>query len=125
MSSGRERIPGRAGIEPCPPESPQKRERVPQDMFDPILRRFVETLAAVRLRYSSELAAFDEDRRRCRRPGARDVATGEPPKTIAADYLVGTDGGASTVREQRRHHHERQRGADLHHQRDVPLRELL
>src|SRR5690242_14604542 len=26
--------------EPCPPQSPQKRERCPQDMFDPILRRF-------------------------------------------------------------------------------------
>ena len=38
---GREPFPGR-GFEPCPPESPQKRERVPQDMFDPILRRFAE-----------------------------------------------------------------------------------
>ena len=36
--------------------------------------------------------------------------------------MVGTDGGASTVREAARHRHERQSGADLHHQRDVPLR---
>ena len=35
---GRERFPGRA-FETCPPQSPQKRERVPQDMFDPILRQ--------------------------------------------------------------------------------------
>ncbi len=42
---GREPFPGR-GFEPCPPESPQKRERVPQDMFDPILRRFARALAA-------------------------------------------------------------------------------
>ena len=42
---GREPFPGR-GFEPCPPESPQKRERVPQDMFDPILRRFAERSAA-------------------------------------------------------------------------------
>ena len=36
---GREKFPGRA-FEACPPESPQKRERVPQDMFDPIIKRF-------------------------------------------------------------------------------------
>src|SRR5262245_41131245 len=35
---GREKFPGRA-FEACPKESPQKRERVPQDMFDPIIKR--------------------------------------------------------------------------------------
>jgi hypothetical protein len=36
---GREKFPGRA-FEACPPQSPQKRERVPQDMFDPIINKF-------------------------------------------------------------------------------------
>ena len=93
---GRERFPGRAQ-EQCPPQSPQKRERVPQDMFDPILRRFVETFPHVRLRYGAELTSFEET------AGGvvaqvRDVATGET-RDVAADYLVGTDGGASLVRE--------------------------
>ena len=93
---GRERFPGRAQ-ETCPPQSPQKRERVPQDMFDPILRRFVGTFPHVRLRYGTELTAFAETA-----DGVvaqvRDAATGETDD-ITADYLVGTDGGASLVRE--------------------------
>ena len=45
---GREPFPGRA-FEKCPPQSPQKRERVPQDMFDPILQRFVRRSPHVQL----------------------------------------------------------------------------
>ena len=56
---GRERFPGRAQ-EQCPPQSPQKRERVPQDMFDPILRRFAERSPQVTLRYSCELISLTE-----------------------------------------------------------------
>ena len=56
---GREPFPGR-GFEPCPLESPQKRERVPQDMFDPILRRFAERTPHATLRYNCELVSFTE-----------------------------------------------------------------
>src|SRR5262249_9834620 len=67
-----------------------------QDMFDPILRRFVGTFPHVTLRYSTELISFEE-----RADGitatVRDSAGAVD--TIAADYLVGTDGGASLVRE--------------------------
>src|SRR5437660_12675136 len=56
---GRERFPPRAQ-ERCPPQSPQKRERVPQDMFDPILQRFVRRFPRVRLRYGAELIDFSE-----------------------------------------------------------------
>ena len=93
----REPFPGR-GFEPCPPESPQKRERVPQDMFDPILRRFAERSSQVTLRYNCELASFSE---------GPDGVTAQVHdrisgaiETIEADYMVGTDGGGSTVREQ-------------------------
>jgi 2-polyprenyl-6-methoxyphenol hydroxylase-like FAD-dependent oxidoreductase len=94
---GREPFPGR-GFEPCPQESPQKRERVPQDMFDPILRRFAERPGCVTLRYNCELISFSEapDGVTAR---VRDTATGAE-ETIEADYMAGTDGGASTVREQ-------------------------
>jgi 2-polyprenyl-6-methoxyphenol hydroxylase-like FAD-dependent oxidoreductase len=93
---GREPFPGR-GFEPCPLESPQKRERVPQDMFDPILRRFAERSSLATLRYNCELVSFAET------PDGvtaqvRNTLSGAT-ETIEADYMVGTDGGASAVRE--------------------------
>src|SRR5262245_16122574 len=91
---GREPFPGRAH-EKCPPQSPQKRERAPQDMFDPILQRFARTFAHVRLAYHSELVTFDETPNEVIAT-VRDVRTGATSK-VSADYLVGTDGGASTV----------------------------
>jgi 2-polyprenyl-6-methoxyphenol hydroxylase-like FAD-dependent oxidoreductase len=92
---GREPFPGR-GFEAIPPESPQKRERVPQDMFDPILRRFAERSGHATLRYNCELVSFTETP-----DGVRaQVKTQAGTETIEAEYMVGTDGGGSTVREQ-------------------------
>jgi 2-polyprenyl-6-methoxyphenol hydroxylase-like FAD-dependent oxidoreductase len=91
---GRERFPGR-GFEPCPPESPQKRERVPQDMFDPILARFARSFPHVTLRYGAEFVALKETKDEV----LATVISGGKTETIAAQYVVGTDGGASTVRE--------------------------
>jgi 2-polyprenyl-6-methoxyphenol hydroxylase-like FAD-dependent oxidoreductase len=93
---GRERFPGRAQ-EQCPPQSPQKRERVPQDMFDPILLRFVRGFPHVRLAYRTELVGFVETANEVTAL-VLDTATGAT-REISADYLVGTDGGASLVRE--------------------------
>jgi 2-polyprenyl-6-methoxyphenol hydroxylase-like FAD-dependent oxidoreductase len=93
---GREPFPARAQ-EQCPPQSPQKRERVPQDLFDPILQRFVRTLPAVTSRYDTELISFEEHAREVIAT-VRDLRSGETSE-IVADYLVGTDGGASMVRE--------------------------
>ena len=94
---GRERFPGR-GFEQCPPESPQKRERVPQDMFDPILRRFAQRSPHVSLRYNCEFISFSETTDGVRAQ-VRDTVSGAA-ETIEADYMVGTDGGSSAVREQ-------------------------
>ncbi len=93
---GREPFPGRA-LEKCPPQSPQKRERVPQDMFDPILQRFVRGFPHVRLAYRTELVGFVETANGVTAL-VLDTATGAT-REISADYLVGTDGGASLVRE--------------------------
>jgi 2-polyprenyl-6-methoxyphenol hydroxylase-like FAD-dependent oxidoreductase len=93
---GRERFPGRAQ-EKCPPQSPQKRERVPQDMFDPILQRFARSFAHVRLAYRTELVSFEETANGVTAQ-LLDGATGKT-RELTADYLVGTDGGASLVRE--------------------------
>jgi 2-polyprenyl-6-methoxyphenol hydroxylase-like FAD-dependent oxidoreductase len=93
---GREPFPGR-GFEPCPPESPQKRERVPQDMFDPILRRFAERSGLATLRYNCELISFSESPEGVT-ARARNTVTGAE-EVIEAEYMAGTDGGASAVRE--------------------------
>jgi 2-polyprenyl-6-methoxyphenol hydroxylase-like FAD-dependent oxidoreductase len=93
---GRERFPS-PSAEKCPPQSPQKRERCPQNFFDPVLRRFAERTERVDLRYEAELVDFSE-----REDGVistvRHLRTGQS-ETIRSAYLVGTDGGASTVRQ--------------------------
>src|SRR5882757_945879 len=71
---GRERFPGRA-FEPCPPQSPQKRERVPQDMFDPILKRFATGFDCVTLQYQTALVAFEDGPDRIQAT-VRDTRTG-------------------------------------------------
>jgi 2-polyprenyl-6-methoxyphenol hydroxylase-like FAD-dependent oxidoreductase len=93
---GRERMASKSE-EPCPPQSPQKRERCPQDMFDPILRRFAGQFSAVEFRYRTELIDLEESRTNVVAT-LRDIETGQEDKVVA-DYLVGTDGAASIVRE--------------------------
>ena len=91
----REPFPGR-GFEEIPQESPQNRQRVPQDMFDPILRRFAERSGLATLRYNCELVSLTETP-----DGVRaEIKTAARTETIEADYAIGADGGGSTVREQ-------------------------
>jgi 2-polyprenyl-6-methoxyphenol hydroxylase-like FAD-dependent oxidoreductase len=56
---GRERFPG-IGEAPPPPESPQRRERCPQNMFDPILREFAASQPSATLRYRTRLVSFTQ-----------------------------------------------------------------
>lgn len=93
---GREPFPSPAA-EKCPPVSPQKRERCPQNFFDPVLERFARSTGRVDLRHLTELASF-EDRGDHVVATLRDATTGER-RTLEAQYLVGCDGGASTVRQ--------------------------
>ena len=80
----------------APLQSPVRRERCPQDMFDPILRRWVEGLPNATLRYRTELVAFAQTPTGVTAT-LRD-ASGKT-ETMEADYLVGTDGGSSFVRQ--------------------------
>lgn len=93
---GRERFPAPAHEKP-PPHSPQKRERCPQNFFDPVLQRFARRSPGVRLAYATELLDFEQraDRVEAR---VRDMASGEI-RTLCAGFLVGCDGGASLVRQ--------------------------
>jgi 2-polyprenyl-6-methoxyphenol hydroxylase-like FAD-dependent oxidoreductase len=93
---GRERFPKPSEEHP-PEESPQKRERCPQNFFDPVLTRFVRRYPHVTLRYETTLVGFDE------RPdrivaAVRNANTGRE-ETLEASYIVGCDGGSSTVRQ--------------------------
>ncbi len=90
---GREPFPA-LGDEPCPPQSPEKRERCPQDMFDPILARFVRTFPTVTMRYNTELTGLVRDAEAV----TATVVSVAGEETIEAAYLVGADGAASTVR---------------------------
>ena len=84
--------------EKAPPESPQKRERCPQNMFDPILRRFAENQKGTQIRFQTEYEFFTQTD-----DGItaliRDGVTGER-KEVHARFLVGCDGAKSKVREQ-------------------------
>ncbi|APO70717.1 FAD-binding monooxygenase protein (plasmid) [Rhizobium gallicum] len=79
-----------------PHQSPQKRERCPQDMFDPILRRFVRTFPEVQVDFETRLEHFHEDAEGVTttlvntRTGEREV--------VRSRYLAGCDGSSSTVR---------------------------
>ena len=84
------------GDEQPPPQSPQKRERCPQDMFDPILMRFARAQPSVELRYETELRNIEQTDAGVTAE-LRNLRTGRA-ETITADYVVGCDGAKSTVR---------------------------
>jgi 2-polyprenyl-6-methoxyphenol hydroxylase-like FAD-dependent oxidoreductase len=93
---GRERFPAMAEDRP-PATSPQKRERCPQDMFDPILRRWVERQGHTEMRYGCELIGLRQEADHVVAEVV-DRASGRRQQ-IAARYAVGCDGAGSLVRE--------------------------
>jgi len=93
---GRERFPG-IGQAPPPKESPQRRERCPQNMFDPILRAFAAAQPSVTMRYRTRLVAFTQNAEQVNAT-IENADTGAR-ENIAARYIVGCDGARSLVRE--------------------------
>ena len=81
-----------------PPYSPQKRERCPQNMFDPILQKFAASHAGVELKYRHQFQALTQDDQGVTATVMDLVA--DRLLTIRARFLVGADGGRSRVREQ-------------------------
>jgi len=93
---GRERFPGIGQAAP-PPQSPQRRERCPQNMFDPILREFAASHNDVVLRYRTRLVSFTQDSDRVTAT-AENLDSGAQER-ITARYIVGCDGARSLTRE--------------------------
>ncbi|MDF2116581.1 FAD-dependent oxidoreductase [Roseiarcaceae bacterium H3SJ34-1] len=93
---GREPNPANA-LELPPPQSPQKRERCPQNFFDPVLARHARSYRHVTLRHETELVDFSEHE-----DGVSativDLKTGERT-SVEAQYLIGCDGAGSLIRE--------------------------
>jgi len=92
---GREPMSSMADSAP-PPQTPAHRERCPQNMFDPILRRFASSFSEVNLRYHCELIDFWQDDQRV--TAVLSDSSGAET-TVTADYLVGCDGASSLVRQ--------------------------
>ena len=81
----------------APPESPARRERCPQNMFDPILRDFARSHASVSLRYRHRFLGLRSERDAIV-AGIERADTGERLE-IRAGFVIGCDGAGSTVRD--------------------------
>ena len=79
-----------------PPQSPEMKERCPQDMFDPILKAFVETWPGITLRYGTRLLGLREVSDMVE-ADVENVTSGTV-STLRAHYVVACDGAASAVR---------------------------
>jgi len=78
------------------PYSPEGRLWISKPYFDPVLHKHVATLPTVEVRYNTVLESFQQDSRKVTSEIV-DAVTGRN-ETIETDFLVGCDGGRSTVR---------------------------
>ena len=69
---------------------------ISQYTLEPLLKSVAETLPSVTVRYGCEYLSFRQDTESV----TAEVSEGGKPSTITAKYLVGCDGGTSTVRKQ-------------------------
>lgn len=77
--------------------SPEKRQRCPQLWFDPILQNKAAQNRLINLSYNTRLLDITQHPDHVEAL-LKDVLTGQT-RVIEADYLVGCDGGGSTVRD--------------------------
>jgi 2-polyprenyl-6-methoxyphenol hydroxylase-like FAD-dependent oxidoreductase len=94
---GREHFPAPKDEKTLPQSVNSRGERCPQDFFDPVLRRLAQSFPEVTLRYETELVSF-EQRDDCVRALLKNSVLGREEE-VDASYLVGCDGGSSSVRQ--------------------------
>jgi 2-polyprenyl-6-methoxyphenol hydroxylase-like FAD-dependent oxidoreductase len=80
--------------EPLPLFSPQKRERCPQNFFDPVLRRAAEREGSVQLLFGAEVTSVQQDAGYVEADFVADGGT----TRVQSDYLVGCDGAGGITR---------------------------
>jgi len=93
---GRIDWPAIARMQP-PAESPTFAQRCPQSWFNPILHRYAQRFPSVEFRWRTRLVSFGQDRDGVT-AHLHDEETGST-RTVRSRYLVGCDGGRSSVRE--------------------------
>jgi 2-polyprenyl-6-methoxyphenol hydroxylase-like FAD-dependent oxidoreductase len=78
------------------PYSPEGRLWISKPYFDPVLHKHAATLPTVEVRYETGLESFSQDAQKV----LADIVDRKTDRheTIAADYLVGCDGGRSNIR---------------------------
>jgi 2-polyprenyl-6-methoxyphenol hydroxylase-like FAD-dependent oxidoreductase len=88
--------PANGAPESRSPHSPEGRLWISKPYFDPVLHAHAKSLPQVEIRYQTSFESFEQD---------ADVVLAEVldrktgrKETIRADYLVGCDGGRSTIR---------------------------
>lgn len=79
-----------------PPQSPEKRERCPQNFFDPVLTRFAKSTGKVDIRYRTQYVSHEETEEGIT-ARVMNLEKNEE-EVIECQYLVGCDGAASEVR---------------------------
>ncbi|HEY6868202.1 MAG TPA: FAD-dependent monooxygenase [Novosphingobium sp.] len=94
---GREPFPTNAASPP-EPQSPEHKERCPQNFFDPVMREFAEASGQASLHYSTELTGFAENAAGVLAT-LKDLRTGATWQ-VQANYMLACDGGASPIRTQ-------------------------
>jgi len=92
---GRQEMPSMNEEKP-PQESPQKRERCPQNFFDPILQKFALSQSGCQIQYLTEMVGFSDHQDKVS-IDVKNLQTQEI-STIQSRYLVGCDGAKSFVR---------------------------
>ena len=92
---GRQAMPS-MNMEKPPIESPQKRERCPQNYFDPILKKFALSQKNCQIQYSTEVLGFSEVNNEISIQ-IKNLKNNKETN-IRSTFLVGCDGAKSIVR---------------------------
>lgn len=79
------------------PASPTNRQRIPQELLDPIFRRYAQRFESVDARFRSRVERFTQNESQVEAEIV-DTASGVR-ETVRARYLAGCDGAKSMVRE--------------------------
>lgn len=93
---GRQPMPSMNEEKP-PAESPQKRERCPQNFFDPVLQKFATSHKSHQLLFETEFLGFEQNAQEVIST-IKSLKTGQTQQ-VRSKFLVGCDGGKSMIRE--------------------------